>query len=541
MIGMTAMAQPQNEGNPMDGMTDETDWFAEEDEVTAGSQAASQAWKILIVDDDQEVHTVTRLILRDARHAGAPLELISAYSGSEAIEVLKEHPDVAVIFLDVVMESDDAGLKAVKRIREELANVNVRIILRTGQPGMAPERTVIDAYDINDYKAKSELTADKLFTAVTTALRSYRHIQTIEMNRIGLEKIIEASATMQQKRSVRQFAEGVMIQLKSLIGTAQSLILCTHGSDRGGEAAQVVAAAGELVRQDATTISDLLPADQVQQVEQAIREQRALVTDRVFVAVSRSRRSSASVVVLSNDQELPEVPRRLLEIFCHKIVVAFDNIYLYEQLLKAQAATVQALGQLAEYKDETTGEHVRRVQHLVDAVAREAFARGLFPTELDEEVVELIGLASILHDVGKVAVPDAILRKPGKLDTEELKVMQQHAEIGGRILREAAALVDGVSYLTLGSTIADSHHEKIDGTGYPAGLKGDTIPVVGKITAVVDVYDALTHERPYKPAWPVNEAIAFITKNTGNHFDPVVVEVFLDVLRATGKIDVAAA
>ncbi len=135
-----------------------------------------RAWKVAIVDDDPSVHTGTQFVLRDFDLHGRQLELLSARSAAEARRLFRDHPDMAVILLDVVMETEGAGLELVEFVREELKNETVRIILRTGQPGQAPERRVIVDYDINDYKAKTELTAEKLFTALTAALRSYEQL-----------------------------------------------------------------------------------------------------------------------------------------------------------------------------------------------------------------------------------------------------------------------------------------------------------------------------------------------------------------------------
>nr|MBP6600126.1 response regulator [Giesbergeria sp.] len=137
-------------------------------------------WRVLVVDDDVEVHAVTRLILGKMRYKGRGIELLSAHSGIEARQVMTSQSDIAVVLLDVVMETDDAGLRLVSVIRQELGNTATRIILRTGQPGQAPEEQVIVDYDINDYKAKSELTAQKLFTTVVAALRSYETIVALE-------------------------------------------------------------------------------------------------------------------------------------------------------------------------------------------------------------------------------------------------------------------------------------------------------------------------------------------------------------------------
>ena len=159
--------------------------FAEEDDAVEAEGRSS--WKVMLVDDELEIHNITTLSLEDFVFENKPLTFISAYSGQEARELIKTHTDTALILLDVVMETDNAGLEVVKYIREELGNHFVRIVLRTGQPGQAPEQKVIVDYDINDYKAKTELTTQKLFTTVITALRAYRHLTTIE--RLTTEKV----------------------------------------------------------------------------------------------------------------------------------------------------------------------------------------------------------------------------------------------------------------------------------------------------------------------------------------------------------------
>ena len=150
----------------------------------------NESWKLIIADDEEEIHTVTQMVLEDTVFENKKIQFISAFSGAETIRLITENPDTAVILLDVVMETDDAGLKVARYIREDLKNNLVRIILRTGQPGQAPERKVITEYDINDYKEKTELTAQKLYTAVLSSLRSYRDLNIIEMNKVNLEAII---------------------------------------------------------------------------------------------------------------------------------------------------------------------------------------------------------------------------------------------------------------------------------------------------------------------------------------------------------------
>ncbi|MEA3354745.1 MAG: DUF3369 domain-containing protein [Campylobacterota bacterium] len=180
--------------------------------------------KVLIVDDEEEVHNITKSVLRNFVFENKKIELHSAYSGSEAIEFLRKHPDTALVLLDVVMETDDAGLVVAKRIREELRNKNIRIVLRTGQPGSAPEKDVIDNYDINDYKEKTELTSTKLYTTIVSSLRSYRDLSIIERNKKGLQKIITASKSIFQVQSLILFTEGVLEQLVSILNLSDALL-----------------------------------------------------------------------------------------------------------------------------------------------------------------------------------------------------------------------------------------------------------------------------------------------------------------------------
>ena len=193
------------------GLIDDSLEFVSESEGTP-------PWKVLVVDDEPEIHQVTRLVLGNFRFADRPLQLISAYSSSEAEALLREHADTAVMLLDVVMETDQAGLDLVRIVRERLKNQFVRIVLRTGQPGQAPEHEVVAAYDINDYKTKTELTRGKLFTTVTAAIRSFDQIQRLEASRSGLEKIIRGSSQFSAEQGLPSFAKAVIEQLSDLLG-----------------------------------------------------------------------------------------------------------------------------------------------------------------------------------------------------------------------------------------------------------------------------------------------------------------------------------
>ncbi|MCB4361458.1 HD-GYP domain-containing protein [Quatrionicoccus australiensis] len=172
------------------------------------------------------------------------------------------------------------------------------------------------------------------------------------------------------------------------------------------------------------------------------------------------------------------------------------------------------MSRAAEFRDPETGAHIQRMAYYSQAIAK-----GL---DLDESVQKLILEAAPMHDVGKIGIPDNILLKPGKLTPEEFEVMKGHARLGYELLNNS-----GSEILRAGAQIAISHHEKYDGSGYPRGLKGNDIPLFGRIVAVADVFDALTSERPYKKAWPLEDAVHFLEEGRGKHFDPLCVEAFL--------------
>src|SRR5215210_3647858 len=314
----------------------EDDFLTLIDDEDAASSAQGPRWKIAIIDDDPAVHEGTRFALYDYRLNGQGVEILSAYSAEEGRELMRANPNIAVILLDVVMETDDAGLRLVDYIRTQLKNETVRIILRTGQPGQAPERRVIVDYDINDYKAKTELTADKLFTALTAALRGYQQLQRMVETRQGLEIIIEAASTLFDFRSMQRLAEGVLTQIASLLNVdcAGILVLREDGGSSGSDFS-VLAGSGCYSRFIGTNGSRSLDPDVRQMVEAAFQRRKNEFLDQRSVLYLRTGSGREVVVLLQAERPLSETDRALVEIFGSRLSIAFDNVILYQQLHEA--------------------------------------------------------------------------------------------------------------------------------------------------------------------------------------------------------------
>lgn len=200
-----------------------------------------------------------------------------------------------------------------------------------------------------------------------------------------------------------------------------------------------------------------------------------------------------------------------------------------EEVQRTQDVAILGLATLAETRDNETGAHILRTQRYVKALAIALSGHERFRDELDDETIELLYKSAPLHDIGKVGIPDAILLKPGKLTEDEFEIMKTHAILGSDSLKQAEQGLGETSFLRYAREIAETHHEKWDGSGYPKGLKEDAIPASGRLMALADVYDALISERVYKPAFSHDKAKEIILQGAGKHFDPDVVSAFQNI------------
>lgn len=480
-------------------------------------------WKVMIVDDDPAVHEVTKLALNGVRFQDRDLSFISCFSGRDAQKAILEHPDTAVMLLDVVMENEHAGLDVAKYVRESANNKLVRIVLRTGQPGQAPERRVITEYDINDYKEKTELTSSKLFTLMYASLRAYKDIFTIEQSKQGLRQVIEASADIFKLSSLDQFARGVLEQLSALMQANPGTLYAksTRRDNLNGIAVvyekdnwRTIAGTG--VYQEAIDKSPefILDDKRKSYFEKALRERKTIYENGVFISYFEDKMGNKNALLVDGVIETGELERQLIELFNRNVAIAFENIHLHADLDETQQEIIYLLGEAVENRSHETGNHVKRVAEISKILAE---ALNVPPEE-----AEVIKSASPLHDLGKIGIPDAVLNKPGKHDSEEAAIMRTHAEIGYKMLSHSKRRV-----LQAAAIIAHQHHERWDGQGYPLAKKGEDIHLYGRITAVADVFDALMSKRCYKAPWNMDDAIRHMQAESGKQFDPKIVNALL--------------
>jgi response regulator RpfG family c-di-GMP phosphodiesterase len=476
-------------------------------------------WKVLIVDDEPEIHQVTRLVVSDFVFAGKGLELVSAYSAQEAKEMLTNEGDdaFALAIVDVVMETNNAGLELVHWVREELKNNKIRLVLRTGQPGEAPEANVIRDYDLNDYKNKTELTALKLKTLFYSALRGYRDILIIERHRQGLEKIIEATSEFIECETLPQFASAILKQVAVVLGIeSQSIVCCAVTKEHNAINAKFNVLASNKRTNSSTINNNInhLPSEIVKRLESSLKEKRTITTDDYFIGYFTTKRGTDNLLYVSHLGKVEPVQHSLLEFFANNIAVAYENLNLRNLIMESQRELSYVIGEAVEMRSKETGSHVKRVANI-------SYLLGVL-SGMTQQNAEMLRLASPLHDVGKVGIPDGILNKPGKLDAQEWTVMQGHSQIGFEILAKSQNPI-----LQQGAIIAQQHHEKWDGSGYPYGLRGEDIHIIGRITAVADVFDALGSKRCYKNAWTDEDIVNQMRKESGKHFDPNLIDLML--------------
>jgi signal transduction histidine kinase len=364
------------------------------------------AWKILIVDDDADIHAMTRLALDDFEFSGRKLQLFQAMSGIEAQEILANESKIAVALIDVVMETDDAGLRLVEFIRNQLKDSSMRLIIRTGQPGMAPEREVIERYDINDYKDKTELTEGKLYTTIRLALKSYHDMITLKTNQKALTKILEIAPELYHPQSITQFFNGVLLQVIGLCNLGENSLISTISDGI------VVMANDNKVMVQAGTGRFANP-NQNPEVEKILKicsgsileeDCKKLLPPGTVLIPLNVQNKTIGLIYLENAKSLNETNQKLIRIMVNQCTSALENLQLYLDLKKAHQKTSQLLNMAEQAREMATAANRAKTTFLakMSHELRTPLNAIIGYSDLIQEDVVDIGCEDILPDLEKI-------------------------------------------------------------------------------------------------------------------------------------------
>jgi response regulator RpfG family c-di-GMP phosphodiesterase len=483
------------------------------DEPPATVAAPVVPWKVLIADDEDEVHKVTTLALTDFTHFGRPLTFLHAYSGAEAVRQMADHPDVALVLMDVVMENEHAGLNAVLAIRNELKNRLTRIVIRTGQPGQAPEGLVVRHYEVNDYKEKTEVTSRKLHTLVHNGLSLYRELAALTQYKEGLEQVIGASAALQVQHSEERYARSVLQQLAVMLYNDSprlptDMLMAARLPKRPS---RVLAGTGYYDACTGRQLEEALTPQLHAQVEESLRGRSVVFGTRQFLATAPLSNGGDLLLFIAGGNPVESIDENHVTLFARNVAAGFENLRLTRELQESQRSLVMLLSTAIEQRMHTGGGHGQRVA---------VYARLLGELHgLTDDVLDWLPLACALHDLGQIAIPETILNKREPLTADEQALFETHTRWGEDLLSGQDSEV-----LQVAGMIAAQHHERWDGSGYPDRLAGPHIHLYARIAALADAFDEMLHGQAHAG---LAETLAYIDQERGARFDPSLVSLLL--------------
>ncbi len=367
------------------------------------SESALPAWKVLIVDDEQDVHIMTKLSLKGFEFAGRHLQIFQAMSGQEARKILQRELDIAVVLIDIVMETDDAGLKLINYIRNELNYKIMRLIVRTGQPGMAPERTVIEQYDIDDYKSKTELRADKLYLTMRVTLKAYRDLLTLDANRRALRKILEAVPKFHHAQSLNQFFNGVLIQLIGLCNLGENSLIYSVNS---GLVITTSLKENQAVVQSGTgRFAPNQPSDEVDVIRSMCLERlsgdvpKQELPENALLIPLIVKEIQIGFVYLEDAIHLSEADLDLIQIMVQQCSSALENLQLYMDLKEANKKTLKMLEITEQARQDAEAADLAKSQFL-----------ATMSHELRTPLNAILGYSELLEDTATESQQDEYIK-----------------------------------------------------------------------------------------------------------------------------------
>lgn len=465
-------------------------------------------WLVIVADDDDGIHRITDIALADVEFEGQPLQLIHTYSAQETFEALKSHPETALVILDVIMETENAGFNLIPRIREELGNSMVRIVLRTGQSGV-PAMQAIREYDINDYKDKLDMSQDTILTMIYSCLRSFKHIRMIDQNKRKTQALFASIPSLLRLSSFSTFVSAAFEQFVSVAEMGGGFVLA-QSTGPGSHDLRVVIGTGAFQGKDGLLLADVIPTEVVDYTLGDVIN--GYIGPRRYIGVYGSVERGTRRVIFADDLPMDESTRSLFDIMADSISTACENLALREEMEETQREMVSVLGEAIQTGSIMPGSHVR---HIAETSYLLALGLGL-----SEREAQMIRLAAPLHDIGRSGIPNSVMNSAAVSRTEQEEMMREHPMVGYRMLSRG-----GSEVMQLAAQIALQHHENWDGSGYPFGSAGPEIGLPARIVAVADRLDMAMENLFTREPWSLDKIVDSVAERAGTELDPMIVSV----------------
>ncbi len=468
---------------------------------------------ILVVGDAQRAAALNGH-LQD--RVGSNVRLLACESFDDARVQLSSHLSIALVLL-LWEDNAAAQLPGLVQALYVHRNSSALSILVRSQTPLPPESCdALWQLGVADRSFSQPLMSAEMVDAVAVAVRNCRRHSTL----VNLPKLSEAFCGVKNLRDLASLSlQAIQEQGLPTLGG----LFCYLGNTVERHPV-VIAGSGCHADHNCMPLGRVADPRAQRMLQAAIAQCCSqFAADGAAIYLLTANGYTASLF-LTLDCALRPWEKGLLQAFVNMIATAIDQCQMAQELRRTRNATITTLSAMAEFRDVDTGEHVARVARMTTEIAHLLAQDN---DAIDAEFLEQVGMASILHDTGKIAIPDSILLKPGPLSPEERRIMEQHVVFGHEHLVKASRRIDDGALLAMAAEVARHHHERFDGMGYPDGLRGEAIPLAARIVALVDVYDALTCKRPYKQAWPHEKAMDLIQSESGRHFDPAVVDAFV--------------
>ncbi len=471
--------------------------------------------QILLVAGDDDAHRQVREALGRLTFVQQPVRIVSAYTATEARARLRDNPTIAVVVIGLALTSPGAGLQLAGAIREDLDNRFIRIVLQADRPEACPHREVLDRYEINDCVVAGPGSAAALKSAVMLSLRHFREIRRCRRSQDGLLDILKASGDLFTQDNIDLIAERIIDGLASLLARAPGIrdLRCLLATEIDGTF-RVQSQRFWGHRLLGEPLAAVLPVNAARMLPRVLADRCGVFCTGGYIDVLSSDGTPRHLIYLEWDRLDGTSERNLVRMFMANATLVYRNLTLNQAIIDTQKEIIHTLSEVVETRSSETANHVLRVGLLARQLAE---LYGLPANETD-----VLGMTAPMHDIGKVGIPDAILNKQDALTAAERLVIETHTNIGHSILARSNRYI-----MQAAAVVALQHHERWDGEGYPRRLRGERIHLHARITALVDVFDALLQARSYRAALPIEEVVAFLAAERGRAFEPRLVDLLL--------------